>query len=53
MNEERFIQTYFHRYVEGGRFWFLGNFVVYWSDYGQTSSRSQWMVPGTWNGEDW
>ena len=43
---------YYHRYVEGGKLWFQGNFVCYWSNHGLTSSHSNWMVPGSWNGED-
>lgn len=43
---------FFTRYVEGGRFWFPGDYVVYTTATGRLFSRSSWMVPGTWCGED-
>lgn len=38
---------FFTRYVEGGRFWFPGDYVVYTTLAGLPVSRSNWLVPGT------
>lgn len=45
---------FFHRYLAH---WSMfqrieGSWIVYWTDIGCIRSSCQWMIPGTWHGED-